>query len=586
MFVAQTKQAQKDGSFSLPEGQNAGDHGLKLALAVEYAMYLNFWSAAGAASEQYRDKMKAIIHNIKANRSLRDRLLSGELSPNELSKMSRDDMASEELKQQKKEMIKDAEKQHMLIQEEGPRIRRTHKGEEIVGDETHIADGADSVFSAPIRKRPSEIDTIMKDASPEPQIAHSPDAVELPENITATPTVPEALTIDTKAPPQPSAVPERKSSSTFDITAVWSGVKAPDPEAQRARQTPRVSESAPPPPKQQDDAEIDQLLKDEEPEDEEPYSPTDYTTESGSAVWNGKMAMAGIASFNGKAKHVAGADLSHKGFPWPHLIPSVLEIEGRIDIDRASEYLCGLRYSNTTDVVVVCVTPTDAADDVAQFDKLFRYFTERKRYGVVKKSSEPLVKDTYVVPLEAGSSKKPDFVELLEVCTIEDPTPERMLLLTFVVKSNHSPSAQQTPRPSDAGLIASPVGVGGGQLGSLGHHPRHQDSPTPFQPHQAQPPYAGSPGQGQPPYGLSQQQSFPLQHQPPGNDLIGMDAARQALGELANVPVVEELLKESPNTSVAEFHVVRDVLETVPESRTNLAMLTSILNQRYQHQTQ
>lgn len=589
LFVGQTKQAEKDGSFSLPEGQSVDEYGLKLGLAVEYAVYLNFWGSTGKPSDQYGDKFRAINHNIKANPSLRDRLLTGELSPNDFSKMSREDMASKELQEKKAEMLKEAEKQHMIIHEEGPRIRRTHKGEELVDDETHIADGADSAFSAPIRKRPSEIDTTMKDASPEAASPQSPSAVELPESITArSPGTDQPLTVDTKAPPLPSAAGDRKSSSSaFDIQQVWSGVKGPDLDAQRMRQTPRQSESAAPPVQQQADAEIDQLLKDEEPEDEEPYSPAEFAVEPGSAIWHGKMGMAGIASFNGKAKHVAGADLS-SNMQWSQLIPTALTIEGRIDIDRASDYLCGLRYSHTTDVVVVSMTPNENPEDTTQFEKLFRYFTERRRYGVIGKNPNTTVKDTYVVPLDVNTSQKPEFIALLDHCAIEDPTLERMLLLTFVVKSNNSPSAQQTPRHLDASSVASPIGASGNQPTPMGQHPGFQTSPTPampFAPPQ-QFPYNGSPQQTGyvPPHGQHHSPyPPPPQHHFPGGP-TGMEAARQALGDLANAPAVQQLIAETPGLGYQEYLSMKQLLENVEICRTDVGILKGSIQAKKQQE--
>lgn len=586
LFVTQTKEAEKEGSFSLPAGQKADAFGLRLGLAVEYAVYLNFWGQGGKASAQYGDKFRAILHNVKANKELRNDLLHGILSPNDFSKMSPADMASKELQEKKAEMMKEAEKQHVLIQDEGPRMRRTHKGEELIEDDSNMADTADSGFTAPVmRKRPSEIDTSIKQGSPEAPTPQSPAAVELPETFGAgSPTTNQPLSIDTNAPPRASVGPERKSSNNFNIQDVWSGVKGPDPGS---RHVSRPSESAitpiqqTPGPGVQADAEIDQLLKDEEPEDEEPYSPAEYTSEPGAPIWHGKMSMTGIASFNGIGKHVAGADLSST-LPWHTLVPAVLRIEGRIDIDRASEYLCGLRWSSTTDVVVVSVTPSEDPDNVAQFDKLFRYFTERKRYGVIGKSAVTAVKDTYIVPLEAGMSKKAEFVELLEYCIIEDPTPERMLLLTFVVKCNNTPSAQQTPRPLDGSSIASPIGPNHSAMSS---HPGFQSSPNQGMPpnaplihHHHQQGYANSPKhQAQHAYMPPHQSPYPV---------TGRDAARQVLGDWADAPVVTELLAEAPNSGVAEFEVIRGMFESVPATRNDLNMLKQMLEIRHQQAQQ
>ena len=563
LFQDETKKAIKSGSFSLPEGQVAEEFGLRIGLSVEFAMYMNYWGMENKPDAPYSDKFRMVLANVKQNPSLRDQLLTGSLSANAFAKMSSEDMASKELKEQKAEMLKEAEKQSMIVQDEGPRIRRTHKGEELVDDGHQVAEASDAAFTAPIRKRPSEIDTTMKDASPEPFSAISPAAVELPE--TAVPTEPkEPLTINTQSSPQPSAAPA--SANKFDIHNVWSTVKTPDTETQRNRQAPRASDASAPPQPQEADADIDRLLKEEEADDDEPYSPAEYSTLPGGSVWSGKLTMPGVASFNGIAKHCAGADLSST-VTWNALIPSTLNVEGRIDIDRASQYLCGLKWSHTSDVVVVAVTPESSEENTLQFNKLFDYFKQRNRYGVVGKSSNTIVRDTYVVPLEAGSSKKPDFIELLDVCTIDDPTTERLLLLGFVVKLSSSPSANQTPRPSDAASISSPINATGPP------HPNFHNAPAPAMPFQPIPQHFGpqsSPPQGQVPY------SAPQGYPPP---YLGMEAARFALGDLANRPAVAQLVREAPRSGVPEFLAVKTILDRNPSLGDDFGTLVSMMGQ-------
>lgn len=581
LFVEQTQQAEKQGAFSPHPGQAPDDLGLKLGLAVEYAIYLNFWGQSAEPSSLYAEKFRTISHNVKNNSTLRDRLLSGDLSPNEFSKMSSLEMASKELQEKTAEMKREAEKQHVIIQEEGPRIRRTHKGDELVGDETHHAVVADQIYSQPIvRRRDTEGDSMVsKQAGEEPTFPYSPTAVESPENIAyshahSPPAVP-ALVVDTKAPRRPSVANEPRPSATFNIDDVWSSVTGPDGEKQRPKQPPSGTEPENVPVAQAEaptviaDAEIDHLLKDEDPDEEEPYSPIDYAADPDAPVWRGKMNMVGVAEFTGSAKHVAGANLSAT-YPWPRLIPSVLTIEGRIDVNRASMYLCGLRYSNTCDVSVVCVTPTDDPENRAQFDKLFDYFTERERYGVISKTLFANVKDTYLVPVEAGISKKPEFIELLEHCTLEDLTPERMMLLTYVIRSNNTPSAQATPRNPDSAVVAaSPITHPNSSAGLIAMSP--MDRPSTF---------AASPPQVA--HGLP----TPTHSVPPQSSggPRGMEAARQALGDLATAPSVAQLLNEAPNTGVAEFEVVKGLLERVPATRADYAMLTNLLSIELQQQ--
>ena len=600
LIVDSTKQAQTQGSFKLPHGQNAEVLGNTIGLAVEYALYLNFWGNAPKPNPRYGEQFRSINHNVKNNVELRDRLLSGLLSPNELSQMRSQDMASKELQEKTAEIKKDAEKQHIIQQEDGPRIRRTHKGEELVGEDTHMTMASDSGFvPAPVRRRESQVDlNAPKPGSPQDGSPVSPNPVELPENVGERPlpaSAAQPLSVDTNARPPPGL--DKQPSSAFNIQNVWSSVSGPTADGQY-QQAPQRQEDQQKP--IQTDPEIDHLLKDEEPEDEEPYSPIEYAADPDAPVWRGKMAMLNVAGFSGIGKFVAGFNLSPK-FPWSEIVPSNLLIEGRIDIDRASEYICGLRYSNTTDVTVLSISPIDEEGARNEFEKLFNYFIDRKRYGVVSTQGNTAVKDTYLVPLEAGAAKKPDFIELLEQCTIEDPVPERMLLLTMVIRSNpDAPSAQATPQVDGIGAAASPGTPAQPVQHPTGFPPHQtpmgpQPSPIPSHPYgtpQNQMPLYnnsnGSPSQPQqgfmPPPQQQQQQQQQQQYQqppPPLTGPLGIEAARQALGDLANSNSVQELIKQAPHTSVHEYSILRDTLESIPATRNDFKMLTDILQVKH-----
>ncbi|KAL8845466.1 MAG: hypothetical protein Q9176_000102 [Flavoplaca citrina] len=614
LFVDLTKQAQKEGVFTLPPNQSVDAFGNKLGLGVEYAIFMNFWGTAAEPNNQYSEKFRTINFNVKQNPALRNRLLTGELSPNEFSKMSSNDMASKDLQEKTAEMKRAADKQAVLVEQQGPRIRRTHKGEEFVeGPDAQGPSLPDTVFSAPVRRsRPSDAE-IPTHGSPEAASPRSPNAVELPEDLgttVASPQTTQPLSVDTKAPPRPGIGPERQSSSNFNIQDVWSSVTGPDSDAQKPKPSLQHTESGQVVPPSQPiagsgDADIDRLLKEDEPEEEEPYSPIDYPTNPNAPVWNGRLSMEGVAEFNGNGKHVAGANLNGT-IPWNLLMSETIIVEGRIDIERATEYLCGLQYSKTTDVSVVAITPTDEEDSQTAFNKLFQYFTDRRRYGVIVKKSD--TKDVYLVPLDAGATTKPEFIELLEYCTIQTPVPERMLLVTFVIRS-HNAAAQQennsTPRQPDTAAIASPINASGGPAPSpypaqpsMGYHgsptpAAYQNSPPQPQGGFQPPQYSNTPPQ-QPPYGIPpppyQQQQQQQQHhhhqqpsyQPPYNGPVGMEAARQVLGEMAHAPTVGALLHEASTAGVAEFHFVREIYEKHPAAMENYEMLKTMLEMKLQ----
>lgn len=61
-----------------------------------------------------------------------------------------------------------------------------------------------------------------------------------------------------------------------------------------------------------------------------------------------------------------------------------------------------------------------------------------------------------------------------------------------------------------------------------------------------------------------------------------MDAARQVLGDLANAPVISELLAETPGTTVQEFVSIADMFKNVPASQQDYTLLKGMLNYKRQ----
>ncbi|KAF7591131.1 hypothetical protein BBP40_001970, partial [Aspergillus hancockii] len=558
LFVGQVSEAQKRGSFSLSGGKPA-EVARQLALSIENAMYQNFCGGSGEPTEPYKAQLRTVLFNVKKNPSLRDRLLVGSLLPDALSKMSSQDMASEELQQKDAEIKREAERQHIIVQDQGPRIRRTHKGEELVEDDNQNV-ASEPVFSAAPRRSLVDADGSPSSQSPGPQQSTEGDAAGKPgKQQTPDSKTKDGITYDQHFPPRAHSPGGTEHDQVFPEMATH--IRQPLPTG-----------------KTQVDAEIDQLLKDDEP-DSPPYSPKDYHDEG--AIWRGKVVMNPIAEFISSAKHVGGADLSGR-IPWGQLIPSTLLVDGRIDIQLASEYLCNLRFSNSTDVSVISISRPELPKEQTGFDKLFNYFQDRKRYGVVGKHPLSAVKDTYLIPIEAGSTKKPDFIELLENNSLEDPMPERVLLVVFAVKTSESspPSVQPSQEPMAS---ASPAPLGAVTPQQPQFRPISQITPAPSN-------FDGSP-LGHSPYG-QQPPSLQLQHQqtpqfssyqPPAPQnqasVTGLAAAVQVLGPQANSPAIQQLLQQAPNADVSQLSVVRDILLRRPETALNYELLMQELVQ-------
>ncbi|EAW06646.1 putative PHD finger domain protein [Aspergillus clavatus NRRL 1] len=576
LFVDQISDAQKQGSFKLPEGKSAKEIAQQLGLSIEKAMYQNICGGSGEPTEAYKLQLRTVLFNVKKNPSLRDRLLVGSLLPDKLSQMSSQDMASEELQQKDAEIKREAERQHIIVQEQGPRIRRTHKGEELIEDENQTV-ASEPVFSvAPARRSVAEID-----GSPSVQSPASPKARQQSED------GPKAT--------RPQSINTQANEARSHAGATIHSPDTADHDHDHVfPEVPTHIREMLPTNRAQADAEIDQLLKDVEPESP-PYSPKDYNEEG--VIWHGKLIMNPVAEFSSTAKHVGGADLSGR-IPWSQLAPSTLVIDGRIDIQLASNYLCGLRFSASTDVSVIAISRPESPRDQAGFDKLFNYFQDRKRFGVVGRHPLPAVKDTYIVPVEVGSSTKPEFLEILENNTLEDTIPERVLLVVFAIKTGESnpPSAQPpSHHPSqEPASIASPLTIAAAtpqQHQFLTPGPRHmsQMSPTPPSSFSGPTPSQNPHVQHSQPLQLQhQQQTAPLQsqfqsYQPPEPQQqalpTGTAAAVQLLGAQATAPAIQQLLQIAPNADLTQLGIVRDIILRQPEAASNYEMLMKALYQ-------
>ena len=122
--------------------------------------------------------------------------------------------------------------------------------------------------------------------------------------------------------------------------------------------------------------------------------------------------MDSIAKFPAAARHVGGADLTRSSTPlqWSDILQKELRIAGRIDQEKANEYLCSLRYSPPTDVVIVNVTPTGEAASRG-FKEMFDYFHSKNRYGVLTNKGVGNIRDTYLVPVAPSPANLPDFID-------------------------------------------------------------------------------------------------------------------------------------------------------------------------------
>ncbi|KAF3936812.1 hypothetical protein ABW19_dt0203943 [Dactylella cylindrospora] len=490
----------------LPEGETSKtEFAARLALEIEHYTYILLSAqTAGEPNDEYRMKFRSILFNLKKNEPLLKNVLTKRIGTKEFSDMTGDEMATEDMKHIVQEAEKESEKQSILTAEaSGPRIRRTHKGEEVVGEDTGMIaenstgfigsryepppEKSDDEGSAP--PSPGGEDAVMADhpRSPSPK---AQDPVETPS---------KALKIDTSSKP-PSSGHHRRTSS-FDIQSVWSNVESTDVEKghrqsiSRPPITPLTAHPANG--NTQLDRDIDMLLQNDGASagsETPPYSPKDYTEDDEDVIWKGKVLMRGVADLEAQAKYVAGPDLSAK-VGWPIVIGESIEVTGRISVDRAKDYLCQLKYSSrSSDFVVFTLHPSARASGTlgqSGYDKLYAHFKGRQRSGVVGKPTWSPTKDVYVVAV-GKDEPMPDY--MIDSQFPPHPRDKDLLLLCIVFnrslepfQDNHTPTTAtaytpvppsrtaQTPVTAVAGPSQYPQQGGWPQPAGQGY----QQSPTP-----------------------------------------------------------------------------------------------------------
>src|SRR5690606_38232961 len=103
--------------------------------------------------KEYAGQCRTLAFNLKNNEDLSSNLFNNKLSPTVLAVMTSNELASKELQRELAEMKAKVEKQSILIAEEGPRVRRTHKGEEFIESDNEMqADEETPNFAAKPRE--------------------------------------------------------------------------------------------------------------------------------------------------------------------------------------------------------------------------------------------------------------------------------------------------------------------------------------------------------------------------------------------------------------------------------------------------
>lgn len=571
---------EKEASYNPVDGVSNESRAERLAIAIERAVHDSHPSLA-----EYSKQSRTLAPNLKRNMELTTRLLNHTLTPPMLAVMTSDDLQTEKQQQETAAAKERSVRQSIIATEEGsgPRYRRTHKGDELIE-----GDGFVGTNDAGLIPQQSLASSSKNGSSAKTEPSHSRKSSN------------GLGRIDTQQSP----------TTEFDINRVFSSVKSPTVAHQRRPSGPAPSQGP------VVDPDVDRLLE-EVSTDSPPYSPTEETDPD--VVWRGQVIMSATADFQAVVKHVAGANLANTiKLPWTSLLPRKLNVGGRIAINTATEYLCGLRWSNACDLVVASLTPATEAGK-ADFDRVFNYFVSKQRWAVVGDKAIGNVKDTYLVPVPAGTGNHPEFLLNLEDNFLPHTRTENTLLLVVVYRNDeatlrkiHGPDwngsgnrvappfppvqTRASPSPTPANFPQRTASIAGPsfspttpQVGPGGFPvPQQVPATSVQQPSQLHQSYQAQPQVQQhaqtaavpPAQPVAEQQFTPeLQQQ-------GEARARSILGPYQSSSTLAFLMPHAYKMQPNEWQIIRGIMEREPRARDDLGVLGSLISKESEKREQ
>lgn len=350
--------------------------------------------------------------------------------------MSPDELMNPELQKLAEAVRKESISQSTLQKVEVPRIRRTHKGEEFVGDVD------------PLHPDSSVQATTDEDLESKRPFSSGPTAVNYEPRRSASPFSSGGGAYSPDYRSEYSSLSPQKEEYDAEPGLQNSGSPSATPD-EESGDLPPLAPRSPSPTRSQlqiEDDEIDRLInsdsEDEEKDKNEKVNSSDSQSPTLSAaqsiIWKGKMNMVSVGNFSAHAVQVGGPAFDGYSKCWSDVVPTSVDIDGRLARDRASSYL--FNVASTRDLVAVKFTAQDAVGQ-AGFDKLFDYFESRDRYGVMRNKSAA-VKDAYLAPM-TPSGPVPDFVSRISGFDFAAVVTQSCLIGVYVVNRGSTHQSNQ-----------------------------------------------------------------------------------------------------------------------------------------------
>ncbi|KAL7727010.1 hypothetical protein ACLKA6_010053 [Drosophila palustris] len=144
------------------------------------------------------------------------------------------------------------------------------------------------------------------------------------------------------------------------------------------------------------------------------------------ALWSGNLHMVDVTDFD-VVIHPVHGDAAQLG----KLLPTNLDVIGRITRVNVWDYLKKIKKSPTKEIVIVNLFPA-AASNTINFESFFEYLDSRQRLGVLGADSEQ-IRDFYIFPLGSGD-KLPSVLQTTDSVPFYEDAQRPNTLLGIIVR--------------------------------------------------------------------------------------------------------------------------------------------------------
>ncbi|KAG0358956.1 PHD finger protein 3 [Podila minutissima] len=455
----------------------------QLAATIEKELYI-FSATPGQAGcgKDYKPKYRSLIFNLKdkSNAGLRNRVLSGELSPHDLVRLTPDELANPELQNIAEEVRKKSIHDSVLTVEPEPFIKKTHKGDVAYFPGLSVSSDALAVTTANESKASNdeaeatdskmegeEEDILQTRTPPNKTPVGSPTTDALDKLLARIQTnkrsgedvLSEALSSEKRVKHDGERGRAQKESDGNSYLPREPSPYSPSPSPLPSPEMSSTSPKDSPPPffLEEIQREVDRKLAAERARQPLP-------------VWQGTLAMQQVAKLATRAIQVGGRTIPGKlskeltemlAQGWTDILTRSIVVDGRIPVDTVQKYVGQQLQSPTKEIVIVQFQVDGRPDSESwikgqdEFKKLFRYFYEKDRNGVIPQKGRQ-VKDMYLVPVAAKDAFPPYFKSLVDNearlrSAITEHSLFGVIILNKASASHHRNHGHHSPAQSKSG---------------------------------------------------------------------------------------------------------------------------------------